>query len=227
MPKTLGINEAFFKKWSAEMAYILGFFSADGCLTINPRSSHYIEFSCNDKDVLEKIKRALKSDHKIGGRKRVNPNWKKSYRLQIGSKKMFNDLVKFGFTVNKTETVSLPKIPKKYFADYLRGYFDGDGCINYGYYHYKDRRAKKYHILFRLVCKNKKYLIDLSKQIKNLVDTKGKNLFAHGNAFGLSYSTKDSLKILNFIYNKPTIYLTRKFKNSNQAIKNYYKLVDR
>src|SRR3989338_4819696 len=38
------INVGFFKKWSSEMAYVLGFFAADGCMYINPRGSRYFCF---------------------------------------------------------------------------------------------------------------------------------------------------------------------------------------
>ncbi len=39
-----------------KMAYVLGFFVADGNLTINPRGSRYIEFSSCDKEIIEKRK---------------------------------------------------------------------------------------------------------------------------------------------------------------------------
>lgn len=209
------------------MAYVLGFFTADGCMIINPRRSHFIEFTNNDIDVLEKIKLAMNSGHKIGKKKSHKPNQKDSYRVQIGSKEIFDDLTKLGFTIRKTETVKLPKIPKKYFADYLRGYFDGDGCINFGRYNYQGRRNKKYHILFRVVCKNKQFLVDLAKQIKVLIETKGKTIFPHTRSFALAYSTKDSLKILKFIYKKPMIFMDRKFESSKKAIEQYNTIMDR
>ena len=39
-----GLNVDFFKKWSAEMAYVLGYFCADGGMFINPRGSKFILF---------------------------------------------------------------------------------------------------------------------------------------------------------------------------------------
>lgn len=69
-----GLNVDFFKKWSAEMAYVLGYFAADGCMFVNPRGSRYISFSSTDREILEKIKRMLKSKHKIALRKRYNEN---------------------------------------------------------------------------------------------------------------------------------------------------------
>lgn len=83
------VNEEFFKKWSVDMAYVLGFFAADGCLTENKiRGNKYIEFVSTDYEIIDKIKRTLKSEHKISI-KSGNPRWKKAHRLQIGSKKIF------------------------------------------------------------------------------------------------------------------------------------------
>jgi hypothetical protein len=41
-------NENFFKKWSPEMAYVLGFFTADGNMLKNKRGAHFIEFNTTD-----------------------------------------------------------------------------------------------------------------------------------------------------------------------------------
>lgn len=226
MPKTLAVNKNFFKNWSAGMAYVLGFFSADGCLTVNPRGSHYVEFVSTDEDILQKIRLVLESEHKIRRREYSHKGWKDLYRLQIGSKEMFNDLVRLGFTVNKSKTIRLPEVPERHFADYLRGYFDGDGCINYGRYRYKDRRSSKYHIIFRLTSASKDFLTALSGSIVALVGTKGKTLFASGDAYNLAYSTRDSLRILEYIYKTPTICMNRKLEASNGAIAGYHKFMD-
>lgn len=42
------VNKEFFKCWTSEMAYVLGYFSADGSMFINPRGSRYIEFTSTD-----------------------------------------------------------------------------------------------------------------------------------------------------------------------------------
>src|SRR3989338_9035455 len=201
------------------MAYVLGFFTADGCLTVNPRGSHYIEFVSTDRDVIEKIRRVMGSNRRIGTRVGKNLDWKRMYRIQIGSIGMFSDLTRIGFTPNKTKTVKLPDIPRKYFADYLRGYFDGDGCINYGSYHYHGRKKPKFHMLLRFVCKNEKFLLDLSRTIQSLIGTKGKTIFFHSGSHSLAYSTNDTIKILDYIYRSPTIFLKRKYKASRKALK--------
>ena len=130
-------NENFFKKWSPEMAYVLGFFTADGNMIKNKRGAHFIEFQIADKDLLEKIKKAFNSNHKITVRKRRGI-WKTSYRLQIGSKEIFNDLLKLGLTPNKSKIIKLPNISDKYFSHFLRGYFDGDGNVTIAKYKPKE-----------------------------------------------------------------------------------------
>jgi len=89
------VNRDFFKNWSPHMAYVLGFLYADGCIIDARKSSRscYIKFSNNDKELLDQIRWAMKSSHKIYSRK---PHWhkfgeieylcKRSYSLEVGSK---------------------------------------------------------------------------------------------------------------------------------------------
>lgn len=128
------VNKEFFKQWTPEMAYVLGYFAADGSLYINPRGSHYIEFTSIDRKLLKKIRQMIDSNHSIGKRVAEEPNWKDRYRLQIGSKEMFGDLLKLGFTPKKSKSLKFPKIPSSYLRHFVRGDFDGDGCVDFGFY---------------------------------------------------------------------------------------------
>ena len=58
-PMFRAVQHDFFKKWSSEMAYVLGFFAADGNLTIGKRGNYYLEFNSTDKDIIEKIRSFL------------------------------------------------------------------------------------------------------------------------------------------------------------------------
>ena len=49
-------NENFFKAWSPDMAYVLGFFAADGSMYRTNRGTYFIEFQITDKDLLLKIR---------------------------------------------------------------------------------------------------------------------------------------------------------------------------
>ena len=134
MPIHKQINKDFFKVWTPSMAYILGFFAADGYMTLNKRGAHFWNIQITDKKLLEQIKAVIGAEHKISLRMPKN-NEKILHRLQIGSKEMFYDLLSFGFTQGKTKSLAVPEVPAAYFRDFVRGYFDGDGHVWTGYIH--------------------------------------------------------------------------------------------
>lgn len=146
------------------MAYVLGFFTADGSMTKNKRGAHFIEFEITDKDLLYEIRRLLSSNHKITKISR-NVRWKNLYRLQIGSKEIFSDLLKIGLTPVKSKTVKLAKVPGKYFNYFVRGYFDGDGCISSGIYNRKDRKGTKHVIISRFTSGRRVFLQNLLERL--------------------------------------------------------------
>ena len=125
MPVFKSVNKDFFKKWCPEMAYVLGFFAADGYITVNKRGGQFLGIQITDKDLLENIKKALSSEHKIGKRARGG-NEQPTYRLQVGSIEMCDDLRRLGFCEKKVRRLTMPNIPRIYLSDFVRGYFDGD-----------------------------------------------------------------------------------------------------
>lgn len=119
-------NHHFFKNWSEEMAYILGFITADGSI-IKSRYSHYLQFCLQkrDIDILNKMRKILAPKNKFSYYKPEN-----TLHFKVGSTTIYKDLLKLGITSNKTFSVKPPKIPKKFVRHYLRGFFDGDGSIS-------------------------------------------------------------------------------------------------
>lgn len=198
MPIFKKVNHDFFKKWSPEMSYVLGFFAVDGNMLKNNRDAHFIEFTSTDREIIEKIKDVLDAEQKISNRKR-GINWKTEYRIQIGSKQIFNDLLKLGLTPKKSKKIKLPNISDKYFGDFLRGYFDGDGSV--GYYKYKKRgRSKTTNILIlRFISGSLIFLKDLKFKLTELIGTKGSLYIKDGNG-QLIYSINDSKRLFNFMY---------------------------
>lgn len=213
-------NELFFKKWTPETAYVLGFFTADGNMIKNRRGAHFIEFQITDRDLLIKIRKALGSNHKITARKR-NKNWKTSYRLQIGSKRIFHDLIRLGITPNKSKSIGLPQVKSQYFSHFVRGYFDGDGNVWAGYQHKNDRKKPTAVLLTRFTSGSRKFMVEFKGRL-----TKEIGLFAnssvlfYSNGYRLNYSTKDSIKFYNFIYSgNSNLYLSRKKRIFEKFIK--------
>ncbi len=205
-------NEDFFKKWSPEMAYVLGFFTADGNMIKNKRGAHFVSFYNTDRELLEKVKFNLKSDLKISARK-INPkypNHKQSYVLQIGSKEMFNDLLCLGMTPNKSLTIRMPVVPKKILSHFLRGYFDGDGHVSVSTYQKRDRKNKSTNIITGFTSGSKKFLKGLWKVLRKQGIIEGGTLY-HTLGYHLCFSTHDSLRLYNFMYQKEKdLYLERK-----------------
>lgn len=206
------------------MAYVLGFFVADGSMYTNPRGAHYLDFYITDKELLIKIRKLLKSNHKISFRKRNNPRWKKSYQLQIGSKEMFQDLIKLGITPKKSKTILFPNIPKKYFNHFVRGYFDGDGNVSYCRYFRDARQKYAKHLQAGFISGSKKFLKSLALCLKQEAKLEGGSFCFSSRGYRLYYSSKDTKRLYSFLYNNvPTnCYLRRKFKSFKKAIKNFY-----
>ena len=204
-------NEDFFKTWAPDMAYVLGFFTADGSMVRNKRNAHFIEFEITDKKLLYQIRNILGSNHKITERNRKRSGREKSsYRLQIGSKEMFSDLIKLGMTPKKSMTIQLPKIPDKYFSHFLRGYFDGDGCVNICTYQKKDRKDPSRIINSGLTSGSKDLLISIKGLLaKRKIIQGGTLYFSRG--YRLWFAIADSLKLCHFMYKDAgTLFLARK-----------------
>lgn len=215
------VNEEFFTKWSPNMAYVLGFFSADGCLSINQkRNNKYIEFVSTDYEIIEKIKSTLESEHKITARKR-DENWHVSYRIQIGSKKIFNSLIDLGFMPNKSKILKFPTVPTCYLPHFIRGYFDGDGHCTYGKYQRKNRPSKTKIIVSGFTSGSKEFIEKLQNILKEHAKIEGGLLSFRSNAYRLTYSLTNSRKLFNFLYSdiEQSLYLSRKYIKFNQALK--------
>lgn len=203
------------------MAYVLGFFTADGNMIKNKRGAYFISIEITDKDLLYKVRGLLGSNHKIAERKRDN-KWKKSYRIQIGSKKMFDDLTKLGMEPNKSKTINLPNVPEEYFSDFVRGYFDGDGCVTICHYKRKDRKGKKCtKILSGFISGSEKFIKSLHAALKDLAGVVGGASYKN-RGYRLFFSNTDTRKLYNFMYNnKNDLFLVRKKKK----FKKYFEII--
>ena len=206
------------------MAYVLGLFAADGTMIANNRGAHFIEFHLTDREILVKVRKVLKADHKIAIRDRGNPNYKLGYRLQIGSKEMFEDLIRLGFTPNKSLVLKMPDVPTQYFRHFVRGYFDGDGCVYFRKHYAKDRSRMKWSFTSRFTCGSKTFLEDLWRMLKGHVHKGGLYAKSKNSGFELVFSHHDSLALFKFMYNNldTDLYLVRKHRLFSKALKTLY-----
>lgn len=206
------------------MAYVLGYFAADGSMIENKRGGHFIEFTSTDRVLLELIQEVIGSTHKIQQRKQYNELWKVQYRIQIGSKEWFADLSEFGFTQNKSNSMKFPKISTPYFGDFVRGYFDGDGCIYLNKLKYADRKNKRWVVLSIFTSGSKVFLEHLHDTLRKY-GVNGGSLRTKAHGFDLSFSHHDSLAIYQLMYHTASttdLYLPRKYMHFTKAMKTLY-----
>lgn len=118
------INKDFFKTWSKKMAYLLGFFCADGHLATH-RNYFIISLHRKDQYILENFMKFMNYSGRIydyGKRTTVS--------LHITSKEITKDLMNFGLTRHKSQELRwIEQIPEEYISHFIRGYFDGDGHV--------------------------------------------------------------------------------------------------
>lgn len=197
------VNKDFFKKWSSEMAYVLGFFAADGYITVNKRGGQFWCFDIGDKKHIKQIRKIIQSDHKISIRKRRGGKYI-TYRMQIGSVEMCDDLRQLGFSENKTKSLVVPNVSPKYFSDFVRGYFDGDGHVWVGLIH-KERKTKTLVINTGFTSCSKKFLDALNKKLELFASSKGIIKRGNGDSYRLNFSIISTLNLYKFMYNRECI----------------------
>lgn len=198
------IDKDFFKKWTKDMAYVLGFFAADGYITVNKRGGQFWCIQITDKELLENIKTVIQSEHKISVRLPRKANENICYRMQIGSIEMCNDLRKLGFSERKTNSLIVPNVPRKYFSYFVRGYFDGDGNVWSGWMH-KDRKTHTLVIQTVFTSCSLKFLKKMREILQKFGIEKGvlkRGKQGTANYYRLTYSVLNSLKIYYFMYNR-------------------------
>lgn len=204
--------DTFFNEWTPNMAYVLGFFAADGCMYVNKRGSHYIAFYSTDRQLILTIKKILGVSNAIE-RYQPNEKWKEKHTLQIGSRKAFSRLTELGFTSNKSLTLKFPKVPDFVLGDFVRGYFDGDGCIHHGLYNRKDRKNKQFIFMSRFTCGNRKFLKSLQQQLCQTAKLGKGSLHPHAAAWDLAYAGKDTRQLYYFLYSKPNVHCLLRKRN--------------
>lgn len=189
------------------MAYILGLLFADGALLDARKSSRtcYIQLTSKDKSLLETVRELISSSHLIAKREPEYVSFKDKryfrseiYSLRIGSKLMYQDLLKKGLTPNKSLTMRFPSVPKKYLPFFIRGYFDGDGCINL--HNRKNGKTPEAQVVF--TSGSAIFLKELMEKFTSIVGVSIKQICKYKNqgAYRLRYRKIESLEILKFMY---------------------------
>lgn len=121
-------NKEYFNHQNENMAWLLGFLASDGSVSSSDNGIK-IGLAKKDREILEKIKQEVDIENDINeyttkdGFDVVELRWTCAEHKQT--------LEQYGITPKKTLTLKPPiKLTSKYWIDYIRGYFDGDGSVN-------------------------------------------------------------------------------------------------
>lgn len=203
------VVDDFFDTENPIMAYIMGFIAADG--TVRKDSNEVkIGLSSVDRDFLVILKSY------IGGCDVKDYTTQKGFDVSewhFTSAHIKQKLAEYNIVPNKTFTFTFPKnLNKKYWIDFIRGYFDGDGTIC---------RAGN-GIRWSLCSVNK----DILEVVANFfyeeygIDKPyfGTRTGDKHNLYYIQYSTIPTKEIYKIFYPKGCLYLPRKKKKYEEII---------
>lgn len=213
------IDHNYFDTINTEKkAYILGFLCADGSVSKKSDSQLRIALQNGDRDIVEVIKNNLKSTSPIN---EYVYRGKKYCRVYFYSKRICDNLKKCGCDVDKTIHLTWDniKLPKRLMQHFVRGYFDGDGCISFwlhkGKYlkgHWNITSTKAFAMgLRKFIFDTFGYLCYVSQRHEDSPNTKTIEL--SGN--------RQISNIMDWMYKDATIYLQRKKRKYNDYLKIY------
>lgn len=215
-------NENYFKNIDTSLkAYLLGFFIADGSISLSSGCKNSYRFSINlsevDKYIIELYKNEICPNNKItiNNCQRGAINRKPTAMLRWTSTKMKKDLEKlYNIKQNKTLDFNFEfnfnNLPEGYYFDFIRGFFDGDGHISFtqtsrqftlGFYSTSKIFLKQIGEIISNRC-NVKYIIDCNTK---------KNIDLYCLRFNANGKRYDFIKKLyNLFYDNKKYYLIRK-----------------
>lgn len=178
-----------------EKAYWLGFIYADGNVY---KTTLTIKLNKKDKEHISLFKNHIKSEHPIKDIKR-NQSF-----IQVNGKKLTSQLNNLGVMSRKTFKIDMPKLREDLYNDFIRGYFDGDGCMYV---------TEKYHTFSIYTASDifKKSIIDFFKSKLNI------KLNENGSSLSKS-KIKNLVDIYHFLYDKPDIVFLKRKKDKFEKI---------
>jgi len=204
--KSVRFNEHSFKTIKNEKtAYWLGFLMADGCVFIK-NNQNFLDLVLAGKDEthLSKFHRFLNS--KIRIRKYELEDGRTVVKGRHYSKILCNNLINHGCISQKSLKLEFPNIPTHLLNHFIRGYFDGDGCISI---HNKNQKTPS----MRITIIGTKNFLDHLQSIFTMFSYKIKKYRKYGNAYGLEIEGNTQCEqILQWLYSDASTYLKRKHK---------------
>ncbi len=196
-------DPSYFSNINTEKkAYWLGFSYADATIldtTFKGNTMMALRFGLAIKDIshLQNFLTDIKATNSI-----CVCNKGKECRVSLQSIKLVQDMSKWGCTPRKSLTIEgIPNIPQKLIRHFIRGYFDGDGCVCTD----KSGKNLRLNILGTL-----SFLSEIHYVLRQNDITFGRP-HTNGNIYVIEGNgNQRAKKLYNYLYKRATRYLNRK-----------------
>ena len=196
-----------------EKAYWLGYIFADGYIyKLKPRTNGQIDYNfelCSKGDDINHMQK-FANLMEYEGTLKVTPADKNGHtrcRVCFSSKHLWETLNSYGCTPQKSLSLQFPDEgifkSKDLIRHFIRGYFDGDGCISYG--------NKEHNLLSIQLLGTKLFLSKILDYTNVNANLHHNHNNIHETTMFFSISAKKAFNFIKLLYNNSKIYLQRKF----------------
>jgi len=217
----------FFKKWSDQMAYVLGVIYTDG----NLRPGILRDPNCSDTlrvgrltvgqkepELLNIILNLMSCNAKLLFRKRQTFKTGvagETYYFHINNDEIYDDLLRIGLFPNKSLKIIFPEVPSIFTRHFIRGCWDGDGSV------YIEKRSNSVKASF--VSGSLEFLEGMLFQLYNEGFNK-RTVYKSGKSFYFRYSGNQCAKLYHYFYDgvPEGQYLLRKYLIFKETMKKIY-----
>ena len=199
-------------KWSNKFAYTIGLIATDGNLS---KDGRHIIFTSKDMQLVELFIKALGIDIHVGKKARGGSSVKNYYTVQIGDVNFYNFLFSIGIKPRKSKTIGEIKVPVKYFFQFLRGCFDGDGSI----VEFMHPQSKLPQLRVCFISASMEFLHWIRARVakKMVFGYYGTSI---RDVYRLVYAKRASIKLLELLYkNCEDYYLQRKYIKAEKYLR--------
>ena len=139
----------------------MGLIFSDGCLSYDKHTSRYrITIAMKDRTHIEKSRQIIAPSKKLYKQKTQAGTY--SYSVITRNEFDISFLKKLGLEERKSNVLRFPQLPIEYMSDFVRGYFDGDGCV----YVSNQIKGVKY-LAISFTCGSKNFLDGLELWLKS------------------------------------------------------------
>ena len=199
--------------WTSDLAYVVGLITTDGNLSPDGR---HIDFTSNDKDLIETFKKCLGLKNKIGTKRSGYTKKLNGLRIQFGDVTLYRWLLGIGLMPNKSKRMRAVAVPDEFFFDFLRGHLDGDGSIK----RYQDPvYPNSVRLYVNFLSASPLHIAWIKNKVEELLGITGFQQIAP-RAYKVTFSKYDSIRLLNEMYpSKDVPCLHRKFLVAEEFLK--------